>query len=146
MSIVKYIYLVDDDTDDQEFFVEAIRGLQNVHLYGLANNGKEALDQLFNSGMLPDYIFMDFNMPVMNGIECLAELIKKPITKNIPVFMLSTASEQSELCKKLGAKGFIKKSADMNALRNQLDSIIVKNLTINFVVTDEDCVKQHSSR
>jgi CheY-like chemotaxis protein len=142
---MKNLFLVDDDTDDQEFFMEAIDKLENVTLSGLANNGKEALNKLKYSKTLPDYIFLDFNMPLMNGIECLAELKKMPLTKDIPVFMLSTAFEQAELSKKIGAKGFIKKSADIHGLETQLDCIINMNTSINYVITGETCFNKHPS-
>ena len=77
----KYILLVDDDIDDQEFFIDALGAIENANLFGVANNGKEALALLANSVPLPDHIFMDFNMPVMNGIECLTENRKKPENK-----------------------------------------------------------------
>ena len=102
---MKNLFLVDDDTDDQEFFIEALSKLENVTLSGIANNGKEALDKLKHSDVLPDYIFLDYNMPLMNGIECLAELKKLPLTKDIPVFMLSTALNRQNLAKELEQKG-----------------------------------------
>lgn len=142
---MKNLFLVDDDPDDQEFFMEAIDRLENVTLSGLANNGKEAIDKLINSKTLPDYIFLDFNMPLMNGIECLTELKKMLLTKDIPVFMLSTAFEQPERCKKIGAKGFIKKSADVHELETQLDYIINANLSINYVITGQTYFTQHPS-
>jgi CheY-like chemotaxis protein len=133
---MKNLFLVDDDTDDQEFFIEALSKLENVTLTGLANNGKEALDKLIHSVALPDFIFLDLNMPLMNGIECLAELKKMPLTKDIPVFMLSTAFEQVELSKKKGAEGFIKKSADIHGLQKQPDGTINMNISINYVITE----------
>src|SRR5436853_5748516 len=139
MNYLKNILLVDDDTDDQQFFIEAIDKLENVTLSGLANNGKEALDKLIHSDRLPDFIFLGFNMPVMNGIECLAELKRMPLIKDIPVFMLSTAIEQSELSRKLGAKGFIKKSTDIHGLETELQQII----NLNYV-TGEISSKQYS--
>jgi len=141
---MKKLFLIDDDIDDQEFFMEALGKLENVTLSGLANNGKEALDKLIHSDVLPDFIFLDFNMPLMNGIECLAELKKMPLTKDIPVFMLSTAFEQADLSKRIGAKGFIKKSADIHRLEMQLDWIINMNISINYIITDQTCISQHA--
>ena len=137
MIILKNIFLVDDDTDDQQFFVEAISGLKNISLSGVANNGSEALNMLCNCILLPDIIFLDFNMPLMNGIECLREIKRFPRTKDIPVFMLSSAFEQAELSRELGAKGFIKKSNDITAFRKELDRVINLSITVNYIVTDQ---------
>lgn len=145
MNSLKKILLVDDDVDDQEFFIEALTGIENTHLFGIANNGIEALKSLDNVNALPDYIFLDFNMPLMNGVECLMNIRTQTVTKDIPVFMLSSAIEQAELSRTLGAKGFIKKSADIYELHTQLDRIINENIIVNYVTAGETCVKQHSS-
>jgi CheY-like chemotaxis protein len=124
MKQLKTILLVEDDEDDQEFFMEALSKIENATLYDVANNGKEALDRLENSAIFPDLIFTDINMPVMNGIECLSEIIKNPQTRNIPVVILSSSTLQVELVHKLGAKAFIKKPSDSKTLRSQLQQMI----------------------
>src|ERR1041384_7981528 len=97
MNTQKTIFLVEDDTDDQMFFTECIEKIQNATLFDVANNGREALDKLEKSPTLPDMIFMDINMPYINGLECLTEIIRNPRTKNISVVMLSTDAGQAEL-------------------------------------------------
>jgi CheY-like chemotaxis protein len=124
MKTAKSILLVEDDQDDQIFFIEALSEIENATLYDVANNGKEALDRLQNQVMLPDLIFMDINMPMMNGIECLTEIIKNPKTTNIPVVMLTTDTGRIELARKSGAKAFIKKPSDGKTLRGQLQQMI----------------------
>jgi CheY-like chemotaxis protein len=102
----------------------------------VANNGKEALGILGNSVSLPDLIFLDINMPVMNGLECLIEIVKNPRTNTIPVVILSSAFEQAEHSRKLGAKGFIKKSPDLKELRTELHRIITLKITVNYLGTN----------
>jgi len=137
VNSLKNIFLVDDDKEDQEFFIEALNKIENAKLYGIASNGKEALDTLKNTDTLPDFIFMDFNMPLMNGIECLFEITNLARTKNIPVFMLSSAIEQAEVSRKFGAKGFIKKTSDKAVLITELLRIINFGITLNYIVTDK---------
>ena len=132
----KSIFLVEDDTDDQNFFIEALSAIENTNVYGVASNGKEALSMLKDSISLPDHIFMDFNMPVMNGIECLIEMGKDPQTRDIPVVILSGSIEQAGPAAKLGA-GFIRKSPEIEELRTQLHRIINLNITVNYVISDQ---------
>lgn len=120
----KNIFLVDDDPDDQLSFIEALSQIENATLYDVANNGKEALERLEHSSSLPALIFMDINMPVMNGIECLSEIIKNPQIRNIPVVILTSDTVQAELVCKLGAKAFLKKPGDSKILREQLQQMI----------------------
>ena len=124
MPAIKNIFLVKDDAGDQGFFIEALSTIQTANLCGLANNGKEALDRLKDSVVIPDIIFMDINMPLMNGVECLRALKNIPQISYIPVIMLSTAVEQAEFCCRLGAKGYIKKPADITALQAELNQVI----------------------
>jgi len=125
MKKTKRILLIEDDEDDQGFFIEAISGIQNIMLYHIAKNGKEAIDKLKNSEVLPDIIFTDINMPLMNGIECFLEIVKNPRTKNIPVVFLSTDTGQKALVVKLGAKGFIQKPTDNQTLSRQLSQMVM---------------------
>ena len=137
VNSLKNIFLVDDDKEDQEFFIEALNKIENAKLYGIASNGKEALDTLKNTDTLPDFIFMDFNMPLMNGIECLSEITNLARTKEIPVTMLSGDIEEAESCRKLGAKGFVKKTSDKAVLITELLQIINFGITVNYIVTDK---------
>jgi len=137
MNTNKNILLVEDDKDDQELFIAALSEVDKAAIYDIANNGKEALNKLENSSALFSLIFMDINMPVMNGIECLSEIVKKPEIRNIPVVILSTDTGHIETVRKLGAKAFIKKPADGKSLRNQLEQLI--NLDFN---TDSSIANQ----
>ena len=124
MGSLKKILLVEDDQDDQFFFIEAINKIENAILYAIANNGKEALNKLENSDALPDIIFMDINMEIMNGIECLSAIVKNPLTNHIPVVILSTSCSQKELAHNIGAKAFLKKPSDEKILYSQIKQMI----------------------
>ena len=118
------IMLVDDDEDDQELFVEALKEIKGFSLYGIASDGLEAINKLEHQSTKPDYIFMDINMPKMNGMQCLKELKQRFEVKDIPVFMLSSATDQSELALATGASAFLKKSADYQTLHNDIEKVI----------------------
>jgi CheY-like chemotaxis protein len=64
-------FLVEDDDDDQLLFTEAINEIDNSISLGFAANGVDALSKLCKMSILPDMIFMDINMPLMNGLDCL---------------------------------------------------------------------------
>lgn len=123
MRNVKTILLVEDDLDDQEFFLEALNEIQSASLFGIANNGEEALALLSNP-VVPDLIFMDIHMPHMNGVECLSKIVQTDHIRNIPVIILSTAIPQIENVRTLGARGFIEKPSDNRVLRLHLERMI----------------------
>ncbi|MEP7168524.1 MAG: response regulator [Bacteroidota bacterium] len=124
MNSLKSIFLVEDDKDDQFFFTQALSKIANANLFAIANNGKEAIDKLESSTTLPDIIFMDINMPLMNGIECLAEITKTIKTQHIPVVMLTTDTGSMEVAHQMGAKAFIKKPSNGKILREKLEQMI----------------------
>ena len=126
MSNVKYILLIDDDLDDQEIFIMCVKSIGGNIDCSTANNGADAIAML-ESGKeyIPHYIFLDVNMPKMNGIECLKLLKQSDRLKDTKIFMYSTTSESSvvEKCKDLGADDFIIKPAKTIILKNKLIEI-----------------------
>ena len=127
----KTILLVEDDVDDQEFFVEAVNKIENASVYQIANNGQDALDKLEKESIYPDLIFMDINMPMMNGLDCLVEMSKDPRIQNIPVIMLSTSDNQQDEARQRGARAFLKKVADPKLLRTQIETMVNFDFAIN---------------
>ncbi|MBC7884947.1 MAG: response regulator [Saprospiraceae bacterium] len=118
------VLLVEDDTDDQEFFKEVIDNLENAFMYDVSSNGQDAIDRLDHQTVYPDIIFMDINMPKMNGIECLKAINANPKTKDIPVVILSTLIGQREMAQTCGAKGFIVKPNSLPLLERLVTDMI----------------------
>jgi CheY-like chemotaxis protein len=90
--------LIDDDRAERGLFTEAIKTLDHDITCYLAEDGKEALELLSNqSNNLPHVIFLDVNMPGMNGWFCLKNLKENESYKDIPVIMYSTSSYQRDI-------------------------------------------------
>lgn len=116
-------FLADDDEDDRMLFQEALIEVNPAIRCITVKNGKEALEVLQNQiVVLPDYIFLDLNMPMMNGLKCLEALKKIDILKNIPVVIYSTSSDIDSVqeSKKLGAIDFFVKPSNFTGLKNFL--------------------------
>lgn len=116
---MKKLFLIDDDEDDQFFFKEAVKSINPTLDCETAMNGKIALDKFKVSTALPDLIFVDLNMPVMNGYDFLIEIKKENELKKIPVGILSTSNNirDKELTKNLGAIFFFTKPNDLKVLQ-----------------------------
>jgi CheY-like chemotaxis protein len=115
-------FLVDDDTDDQEIFALALEEVDRSISCIVAQDGVQAIDMLSNQDFKPHYIFLDINMPRMNGMQCLEKIRKMSRLQDVPVVMYSTASDPvyySET-KRLGAAEFIVKPASIPALTDAL--------------------------
>src|SRR5688572_1332394 len=119
----KTCLLIDDDLDDQEIFALALQQVSERFQCRMVNDGYEALQCLRNdSYVLPDFIFLDLNMPRMNGKECLTEIKKHDHLKDIPVIIYSTSSFQGDIIqtRKLGAAAFITKPFSIDELSAKL--------------------------
>jgi CheY-like chemotaxis protein len=104
------ILAVDDDPEDFEFFFDAVKEIDSSIIVLKATNGQEALRILENHMLMPDYIFMDINMPLMDGKTCLQEIKKSEKLQEIPVVMYSTTNNETEISKYklLGARFLVK--------------------------------------
>jgi CheY-like chemotaxis protein len=116
---------VDDDHEDQEFFCDALREIDSSITCLISKSGMEALELLKNGPVLPNYIFLDINMPLMDGKQCLRALKSIPELQSIPVIMYSTSTDTREIqeCYKLGAEDFLIKPHSYEKLVNDLSSI-----------------------
>ena len=116
-------FLIDDDKDDQEIFSMALEDLNHPISCFFASDGAEAIMR-FNSDpqFLPDYIFIDINMPRMNGIECLQVVKESNAIKHIPVYMISTSADPKIMAKSIdmGALDFIVKPSSVIVLTQLL--------------------------
>jgi CheY-like chemotaxis protein len=120
------ILYVDDDADDRDIFREAIKSIDDNIVLISAENGLEALTVLDRTTALPDLIFLDINMPLMDGITCLKEIKLHRKTANIPVIMFTTTRNTREIdeCKAHGASGFVNKPASYAHFAEMLDAVI----------------------
>ena len=124
----KNVFLVDDDRDDREIFIEALAEIDDSYHCFTAENGEEAISKLSANAFVPDYIFLDLNMPRMNGRECLVEIKTIKQLERIPVIIYTTSSlqrEKEELVK-LGASMFITKPNNFNDLCHSLKQVLLK--------------------
>src|SRR5689334_23305975 len=121
------IYLADDDEADQFLFKEALDEMKTNSRLTIADSGIHLLDLLEDAiSSLPDIIFMDINMPVKNGFECLDELKQKEHLKDIPVVMLSSSClpESERMALKLGASKYICKPNTFAALVSEIRDVL----------------------
>jgi len=120
------LFLVDDDIDDQEIFKSALAKVDERCILFTANNGHEALQILADQPVLPNYIFVDLNMPRMGGLQFLKEIKKSESLKDIPVIIYSTSANPADInrTKELGAIQFITKPARFSELCNVLQALL----------------------
>jgi len=110
----KNVLLVDDDEDDREFFIQVIEELEPDVKCVCAKNGHDAFKIM--DGFEPDVIFLDLNMPLMNGFQFLEKFRQRNDFKDIPIYILSTSSDPKSIqeANAYGAKNFLTKPDNLS--------------------------------
>ena len=118
-----HILLVDDDIDEMKTFVEALKKVVPPFKCTYAANGIHALKML--GYLRPEVIFVDYNMPAMNGLEVIAEIKRHESLGGIPVFLYARHISRAILEKamKLGIAGCMDKPASTEGLVTALKSV-----------------------
>lgn len=123
-------FLVDNDVEDQEIFILALREIDPLITCLVADGGRSAIDKFsLDPSFIPRFIFIDMNMPLMNGIDCLRELRKLEHLKEVPIYMYSTAEDQRLMSqvKILGATDFIIKPSSFRGLIDLLEKLLQRD-------------------
>ncbi|MFQ6599806.1 response regulator [Flavobacterium sp. C3NV] len=123
----KTIFHIDDDDDDIDFFATAVNQLSAAVSYFSFTNAGEALQKLVTGETPPDVIFLDLNMPVINGQEFLLRLKTIESLQDIPVIILSSSSDPYtiEQLKTQGAIDFLTKPSGIKELINLLRPYLI---------------------
>jgi CheY-like chemotaxis protein len=120
------VFYADDDLDDRELFAEAIQEVNPGIKLVLAQNGREVIDLLEDLKEVPDFIFLDINMPEMSGKECLKKIKLLDRLKAVPIIMYTTTSNKEEFKNLvlLGATDCVVKGVSFQAIKNELRNIL----------------------
>ena len=126
MSSSKKILLIDDDEDDRELFLEVVSELDPSAVLVTAINGADGFEKLHAYDAPPNVIFLDLNMPIMNGTEFLRKIKAVEKLKNIPVIVLTTSNDERAITEMqaLGAGDFVTKPAKFKDWRAALQRFI----------------------
>ena len=120
-------FIIDDDIEDSDLLVEALALLKKNSQCYVASNGEEALKKL-NANIVPapDFIFLDLNMPRLNGIQFLVEIKESCAFRNIPIVIYTTSSSprDREETKRLGAYYFLTKPNTFDEICKAVNSIL----------------------
>lgn len=129
----RFIYLADDDQDDREFFADAVLEIDPGVILEQAPDGMHLMDELLalSPSELPEFIFLDINMPGKSGLECLEEIRNSEGSlKEVSVVMLSTSSDPAiiEKSMELGATFYAVKPSCFQRLKSLLEEVLSMSL------------------
>ncbi len=123
----RLILIIDDDIDDVEMFCEAVIDVNQTAECCAALDGYDALDVILNKmKRVPDFIFLDLNLPKMDGLECLSILRAEKKLKSVPIIIYTSSSAPNDMheSKILGANYFLRKTCDYKTLCDEITLIM----------------------
>ncbi|AWV97517.1 response regulator [Arcticibacterium luteifluviistationis] len=125
---MKNIFLADDDADDQEFFIDALEEVTIPTELTISNNGLELMSNLdvLIKHPPPHVIFLDLNMPLKDGFQCLDEIRSTPKLQGIPVVIFSTSDNHISVDKTYegGANYYIRKPTSFPLLVKAIEKVL----------------------
>jgi CheY-like chemotaxis protein len=128
---ITHILLADDDEDDRALFNDALQEIYSRVKLTTAKNGVDLMRLLQTwKGTLPDVIFLDLNMPLKNGFECLDEIKAEQRLKELPIVILSTSAQKDtvDMLHKKQANVYIKKPGSFPELKNAIEQTLTVHL------------------
>jgi len=127
---MKNIFLAEDDADDRMFFEDALKQLPTPTQLTLSNDGLELISNL--KSVIPDVIFLDLNMPLKNGFQCLEEIRNTPRLKDIPIIIFSTTANEDAVNNtyKLGANYYICKPHSFELLVKAIATVLTPEMLL----------------
>ena len=137
----KLILVVEDNPDHLELTVLTLREHGVTAEIAVARDGAQALNYLFGQGIhadrdthrQPAFVLLDMKLPRLSGLDVLRSIRSNPITALIPVVMLTSSSEQSDMvaCYQSGANGFVRKPVDFGEFTEKLNRLQAYWLGVN---------------
>ena len=134
MNEVRSILMIDDDEDDRILFQEVLKSIDSSVQCWMSKDGQDAMNLLtYELVVAPDLIFLDLNMPRLNGLEFLKLIKPHSSFGKIPIVMYTTSSNPNDMKRtaELGACDYIIKPPDFNGLHQTLKNVIDRHLPIS---------------
>jgi CheY-like chemotaxis protein len=135
------ILLVEDNPDDVELTLHALRQEKLANAVEVARDGEEALDYIFCRGkhagrefnLQPRVVLLDLKLPKVDGLEVLRILKGDPRTQAIPIVVLTSSREEKDMVNsyKLGVNAYIQKPVDFDKFRETVKSLGLFWLVVN---------------
>ena len=147
LPVFENIWLADDDRDDCEMFTDVISQILPFANVTIVSNGEMLMQKLEDTNKPPDCLFLDINMPLMDGLECLLQIRAKRNFSSLPVIIFSSTTQQAHLNSsyQYGANLFFTKPSSFAELIAGLSTIFKmnwksrdKNAFQPFLLTDSE--------
>lgn len=143
MNNIIDILIVEDNMDDYELMIRALKKNNITNRIFHVDDGEKALDFIYARGAytsnsnnsMPKIIFLDLKLPKVDGLEVVRQLKSDPKTSMIPIAMLTSSKEEGDIVNsyQLGVNSYIVKPVDFNEFMN-----VIAQLGLYWVILNEE--------
>lgn len=121
-----HLLLADDDTDDCDFFNDAVDEISDNIKLSIVDDGVQLMGFLKDTSHTPDLIFLDLNMPKKSGMECISEIKSMDRLSQSSIIIYSTSLDQSVVSylRAMGADHYIQKPAEFKSITSVISKAI----------------------
>jgi two-component system response regulator len=129
----RFIMLVEDNSDDEELTMRALRQAKIANEVVIARDGSEAIDFLFGESAhagrdlssMPAVVLLDLKLPKLDGIDVLKRMREDARTALIPVVVLTSSSEDEDMLKsyRSGANSYVRKPVEFGAFASAVSQL-----------------------
>jgi two-component system response regulator len=133
MSTAKLILLVEDNIDDEELTLRALKKSAVPNQVMVARDGAEAVSFLFDKDVQPEVVLLDLNLPKLDGLEVLRRIRSHESTKHLPVVVLTSSKEDKDISRsyQLGANSYVRKPVDFKQFIDTVNTLSLYWLSMN---------------
>jgi two-component system, response regulator len=133
MSTAKLILLVEDNIDDEELTLRALKKSAVPNQVMVARDGAEAVSCLFDKDVQPHVVLLDLNLPKLDGLEVLRRIRSHESTKHLPVVVLTSSKEDKDIARsyQLGANSYVRKPVDFKQFIDTVNTLSLYWLSMN---------------
>ncbi len=139
------IFYADDDQEDLDFFREIVDAIDDTVVVHTQSTGQQLMKALNNPPPTPHLIFLDINMPGMNGFDVLKKVRGSENHKGLPIVIFSTSGDEDAIKKsrELGATFYVQKSSVFDQLKKSIEHALKINWG-TFITSDNNFVYHFS--
>ncbi len=128
------VLLVEDNEDDEDLTLRAIENCGVPCTVDVIRHGGEVVGRILGpNGSMPELVILDYHLPGLNGVEVLRELRRSPLTKRLPIVVLSGLGSDRELteCLEEGANSCVQKPMDEKRYLDHVGQLVRYWLTVD---------------
>jgi two-component system response regulator len=136
MTIQRSILLVEDNPDDEQLTLRALRRGNITNPVTIARDGEEALQQLWAMSPLPCVVLLDLKIPKLGGLEVLRQIRAHESTRVLPIVVFTSSSEERDIVNSyhLGANSYVRKPVSIDEF-----TVAVGQLGLYWAALNQPC-------